>query len=129
MVIQYILLQSEALISDENAAMIVADASMSFLSDKITKNLFKKVFSNVYCISFDINEETVEWMQTGKKRILLKVDNAEMLENAIQKINGFGLQENTDYFRIENNGSLFAVGFTPMNEKRVNNVIEKLQLN
>mgnify|MGYP003596200911 CR=1 FL=1 len=137
---QYIILRKDAKtisgqpVSFSKMAVMVAHASMAFLSNKIRKNTKNnKTF-------FQLTTEENFWLQGIFTKILLSAKNLNELNKIIQTANKFGFKEDIDYFLIKDNcltellpdknekTCFIAIGFRPMNIKDIKPIIKKLQL-
>ena len=137
---QYIVVRKDACtvtgepVSAHKLAVMVAHASMAFLSNLVLEN------EKDGHVAFDLDEETHRWLTGIFTKVLLEAKNLRALEKVVAQAKENGLVEGRDYFCIRDNcltellpdeGSVrcfVAVGFRPMDVKRLRPVVKRLQL-
>lgn len=137
---QYIIVRKDAKtvsgepVSAHKLAVMVAHASMAFLSNMILKH---EVSGHV---SFDLDSESKEWLTGIFTKVLLEAKNLYALEKIVQLALENGFTEGIDYFCIRDNcltelvpdeGSdrcFIAVGFRPMEVDKIKPIVKRLQV-
>lgn len=146
---QYIVLRKDAptktgeTVSAAKLAVMTSHASMAFLSDKVRKNSYQKVYpgkDEAWQVTFGLDEETMEWIQGSFVKILLEAKNLHALERVVADAVAAGLAEGVDFFCIRDNcltelvpdegcaTCFVAVGFRPMAASKLLPVVKRLQV-
>ena len=128
-------------VSSAKLAVMVAHASMAFLTRKITDCLStkrrKRKFQQVKLI---LNDDAVTWIEGIFTKVLLEVKTLTALEKVVKQAEEAGLQENVDFFCIRDNcltelvpdegktTCFMAIGFRPMAVDKIKPIVKKLQL-
>ena len=133
-------------VSSAKLAVMTAHASMAFLTAMLKENACRKVYGkgdngeHPWLISFEMDDEVYEWVQTIFTKILLEAKTMHALERVVEEAVKIGLEEGKDFFCIRDNcltelvpdeGSdrcFVAVGFRPMRADRLESVLKRLQL-
>lgn len=121
-------------VSAQKLAVMVAHASMAFLSNLVLGN------DDNGRVVFDLDDETRSWLTGIFTKVLLEVKSLHALEKMVALAQENGLVEGRDFFCIKDNcltelipddGSdrcFIAVGFRPMDVDRMRPVVKRLQL-
>lgn len=140
MVKQYIIIRKDAKtihggpVSPQKLAVMVAHASMAFLSHMVIDNLQGKK------VSFQLDDESYDWMIGIFTKVLLEAKNLHVLERTVELAKLHGFIEGKDYFLIKDNcltelvpdinsdRCFIAIGFRPMDTEKIRDVVKRLQL-
>ena len=121
-------------VSAHKLAVMVAHASMAFLSNVVLDN------EKEGHVAFDLDDDTLCWLTGIFTKVLLEAKNLHALEKVVVTAKENGLVEGKDFFCIRDNcltellpddGSdrcFIAIGFRPMEVSRVKPVVKRLQL-
>lgn len=140
MIKQYIVVRKDAKtvhggqVSAQKLAVMVAHASMAFLSHKIIDNAKDKN------VNFQLDDDSYEWMTGIFTKVLLEAKNLHALERTVELAKEHGFVEGKDYFLIKDNcltelvpdlnsdRCFIAIGFRPMDTEKIHEVVKRLQL-
>lgn len=130
-------------ISPAKLAVMVAHASMAFLTTKIKDCSFRKVYAvdgEDWQITFSLNDDVMNWFKGIFTKILLEADNLHSLERVVKEAKEAGLKEGEDFFCIRDNcltelvpdegqnTCFIAIGFKPMSVNKIKPIVKRLQL-
>lgn len=137
---QYLVVRKDVLtltgepVSAHKLAVMVAHASMAFLSNVVLDN------EKEGHVAFDLDDDTLCWLTGIFTKVLLEAKNLHALEKVVVTAKENGLVEGKDFFCIRDNcltellpddGSdrcFIAIGFRPMDVERLRPVVKRLQL-
>ena len=137
---QYIVVRKDACtvtggpVSAHKLAVMVAHASMAFLSNLVLDN------EKGGHVAFALDDDTRCWLTGIFTKVLLEAKNLRALEKVVDLAKENGLVECKDFFCIRDNcltelvpdeGSdrcFLAIGFRPMDVERLRPVVKRLQL-
>ena len=146
---QYIVVRRDAQtktgkpVSPAKLAVMVAHASMAFLTNRIKGNVFRRVYAHkdgVWQAMFLLDEDSMDWINGIFAKVLLEAKTLHSLERVVEDAKAMGLEEGVDFVKIEDNcltelvpdeGStrcFIAVGFKPMDVEKIKPIVKRLQL-
>lgn len=121
-------------------AVMVAHASIAFLSRMVQKNSFQRIITHKWMFSSDVDDETKSWLDGIFTKILLEAKTLHSLERVVEDAESIGLVEDVDFFCIRDNcltellpdegadTCFVAIGFRPMEAEKLAPVVKRLQL-
>lgn len=146
---QYIIVRKDAQtktgepVSAAKLAVMTAHASIVFLSDKVRKNSYRRVYPNAdetWQISFGFRDDAMDWLNGIFAKVLLEAKNLHSMERVVEDAKAAGFREGEDFWCIRDNcltelvpdeGSdrcFIAIGFRPMDLEKIKPVVKRLQL-